>query len=240
MSIAARAARSWAGGYIVPSVTGTVTATAQDAQGRVQIAVVWSAAQYINVYRILDGVATRVRGASPSPDPSGIQTVYDYEAPLDVPVSYRVTTPWLAFAGLTSNTVTLASSGSSWLSHPGNASLAMSVSILVQPSKTYGIDRGVFLPIGRRYPVVVTGGPRRAAAASLGVFIETLAELTALRAILADGSPILLRTPAGYGWDPLTWMAVGDVDENPWSDKGYNAERLIELPFIQVDAPAVT
>jgi hypothetical protein len=240
MSIAARAARSWAGGYITPSTTGTVTATAQSPQGRVQIAVAWPAAQYIHVYRIQDGTATRVRGASPSPDPSGTQTVYDYEAPLDVSVSYKITTPWLAFASIASNTVTLASSSSTWLGHPSNPTWNIQVRIKEFPTRIRSIERGVFRVVGRSRPVVVTGGLRQDAVGDLCFYTETIAENTALRRILADGAPLLLRAPAGYDWDPLSWISIGNVEEIPLRPDVFEPGRAFEFSWTLVDAPAVT
>ncbi|WHT21025.1 hypothetical protein N8J89_08140 [Crossiella sp. CA-258035] len=240
MTVFALAARSWAGGYIVPITTGTVTATAQAAQGRVKIDISWASSQYLNVYRIQDGVATPVRGAFPSPDPATVQTVYDYEAPLDVAVSYKVTTPWLAFAALFSSSVTLVSSGLSWLTHPTSVQLAMNPLVAEQPEREHSLDQAVLTPIGRRYPVVISAAVRQAPSQDLILYTKTLTERTQLLALVQSGSPLLLRTPASYGWDPLTWLSVGNVVERPVRWLANEPARVWSLATQQVDAPAVS
>ncbi|HEY3481031.1 MAG TPA: hypothetical protein VGL02_19220 [Streptomyces sp.] len=205
------------------------------------VAVTWAGATYLNVVRVHpDGTTYPVRGAYPATASTtgSTTTIYDYEAPLDVAVSYLVMAPNVPRATATSNTVTLASGGNVWLGHAGDATLNRIVAIKRQPERLRRLDRGVFAIIGRPKAVVVTSGVRQDPAGELTVYTDSATETADMLALLADGSPLLLRTPPGYGWDPLTWIAVGDVVEVPWRDfDGDDGRREFRLPYVEVDSP---
>lgn len=232
-------ARSWAGGGTDTTPSGSLTATGDAANARVQLALTWTGASYATIYRVLGAVITPVRTAAPVELVSGAITVYDYEVPLDTSVYYIATSPGLFFQQLTSASVTVASSDQTWLGHPILTSLNRTITVTVQPERARDIDRGVFPVIGRTRPVVVTSGVRQAPAGTLELYVSTVAERDGLLSLVADGSALLMRTPASYGWDASTWIAVGKVTETPTSDKGFWPMRLITMEYTEVDAPAL-
>lgn len=234
------ALRSWAGGGTDPVASGTVTATAVPATGRVTLAVTWPGAAFVNLYRIQGEDLIPVRGAFPVAS-GGTVTVADPEAPLDLAVSYLATSPTYPYQQLrTAAPVTLAAAarGGTWLTHPTRPELAMTVQVDAQPAKDRDIDQAVFPVLGRRMPVVLTGGVRRAASFTVQIFTQTEAERLGMLALLDDGAPLLLRTPAGYGFDPLCWVAVGKVTETPWIEYGPEPARYWPLVCQQVDPPS--
>jgi hypothetical protein len=235
----ARGFRAWGGVGFVPSASGSVVATAVPSTGRVTIAVTWTGASYFNVYRVQgEALPVAVRGAYPIGG-SGGATFSDVEAPMDVPVYYTVTTPAYPYQTLTSNTVTLVSSGSTWLTHPALPALATRVVVERNPQKRRPIDRALYKVIGRSRPVAVVAGPRGAAEYVLDVFTETQAERDNMLSLLDDGSPLLLRTPADYGFDAQTWLSVDSVEEVPIVGSVLEWARRWPLSCVEVDPPSV-
>ena len=238
--VRARGTRSWANGGTDPVASGSLTATGDAANARVQLTLAWTAARYANIYRSLNGQLTPVRTAFPVDNATGTTTAYDSEVPLDTAVVYVAYSPALAYQKLTSASVTVASSDKTWLGHPTKPELNRIISINEQPEKTRGIDRGVFPIIASPRPITVTAGVRSAPTGTLGVYVSTLAERDGVLALLADGAPLLLRPPTGYGWDASTWISIGDVLETPTTTSGFWPMRVLTLPYIEVDAPSLT
>jgi hypothetical protein len=233
-----RGQRSWANGGIDAVASGSFVATAVPSTGRVTLAITWSSALVFTVQRVQNGVAVPVRGGYPATGSGGV-TFSDVEAPLDIPIYYKATTPTYPFQTLTSNTVTLTSSGVMWLTHSSLPHLSTQVVVERNPDKDRDIDRGVFKVIGRRNPVPVVSGPRTSPVYTLDAFTETQSQRDNMLALLDDGSPLLLRTPAGYGFDAQTWLSIGAVREAVISGKVTEWARRWPLPCIEVDAPAV-
>lgn len=233
-----RGLRSWANGGVDAVASGTVVATAVPSTGRVTLVITWATAVVFNVRRVQDGVMVPVRGGYPATG-SGSVTFSDVEAPLDIPVSYQVTSPTYPYQTLTSNTVTLTSSGVSWLSHPTLSSLSMQLMVERNPDKERGIDRAVFKVIGRPKPVPVVSGPRTSPVYTLDAFTETQPQRDNMLDLLDSGEPLLLRTPANYGFDAQTWLSIGEVRETTVTSKVTEWARRWPLPCIEVDPPAV-
>lgn len=234
----ARGYRSWANGGTTPTASGTFTATAVPSTGRVTLAISWTGAAYLNVYRVVGSEVFQVRGGSPIGS-TGSVTFSDPEAPLDVPVYYQATSPTYQYQWLTSNTVTLASNGSSWLTHPNRPDLSTVLWVERNPRKSRPISRGVFPVLGRRRPIIRTDGARKSPSYQLDCATETQSAWTNMLALLDDGSPLLLRTPPNYGFDALTWLSVGDVDEDPVVGTVTNWVRRWPLPVTEVDPPSI-
>lgn len=232
-----RGLRSWGDGGITPTASGTVVATAVPSTGRVTLTVTWAAAAYYNVYRYQGGSEpVPVRGGYPVAG-YGSVTFSDAEAPLDVPVYYAVTSTTYPYQSLTSNTVTLASSGSTWLTHPRQPALSTKLIVERNPQKTRSVATAYYPVIGRTRPIAVTAGVRSAPTYTLDAFTETSAQRDNMLALLADGSPILLRTPAGYGFDAQTWLSIGETIEVPITGSVLEWARRWPLPCVEVDAP---
>ena len=235
--IYAHAQRALANGGVTPTASGTVTATAVPSTGRVTVVVTWTGALYLNVYRVSGGTVSQVRGASPISSPGSV-TFSDPEAPLDTPVYYQVTSPSYQYQTISSNTVTLASSGTSWLTHPNRADLSTQIWVEFNPDKDRDIAQGVFPVLGRPKPIVRTDGVRKSPVYTLVCVTETQSAWANMLQLLNDGSPLLLRTPSGYPFDALTWMSIGNVTETPVSTKVSEFTRRWPLPVIEVDAPS--
>ena len=67
---------------------------------------------------------------------------------------------------------------------------------------------------------------------------ETFAIRDQLHALLDDGSPLLLRAPADYGYGPGMWISLGDTEEDPGGRPAWAQARTITAPFQVVSAPA--
>ena len=155
--------------------------------------------------RGIDGVAIAL--ATPT-------TFYDYEAPAGVPVLYRaqavglyltdsVTSPWSG-----SSTMTLAALTEWNLKVPETPELnIIGVNVVGSPEETLGEEVGVFRPIDRRYPVVVSG-ELTGWDGSISISTVTAAAWTALAAVLENQKVLLLQSP--FGWQKYIRI-VGDV-----------------------------
>lgn len=237
MLVYARGLRSWANGGYSPTASGTFVATAVPATGRVTLEITWTGAAYMHVVRVQNGVVYPVRGGSPI-GTSGSVTFSDPEAPLDTAVSYKVTSPSFPYQVLESNSVTLASNGSTWLTHPNRPDLATTLWVERNPDKDRDVAQGVFPVMGRLRPVVRTDGVRKAPTYTLECVTETFVAYANMVQLLQDSSPLLLRTPAGYPFELLTWMSIGGVRETTVSGKVTEWMRRWPLPVTEVDAPS--
>jgi len=150
-----------------------------------------------------------------------------------------VTSSSTPYQVLESNAVTLVSSGSSWLTHPNRPDLATILWVERNPDRERPIAQGIFPVLGRYRPVVRTDGIRKASQYTLECATETYAAYANMLQLLQDGSPLLLRTPAGYPFEAQTWMSVGTVRETVISPKVTAFERRWPLPVIEVDAPSM-
>jgi hypothetical protein len=163
---------------------------------------------------------------------SRVGTLYDYEVPFGQQVTYTLTeNPTVAApATLDVNDV--------WLYHVGVPSRSMPIIVTEIPTLTRKVLRGVFQPLGNRYPVVNTDGRRKAPQGVLGVRTETGPARLAMEAILDDAQTLLLNVPPSKQWGITTlYIAVDDADENRFLRWGAHPYRNWPLPFIVVDRP---
>lgn len=183
-----------------------------------------------------------------------IATLYDYAAPYGRPATYSVTgttTGGDTFSG--SATATLEASRA-WLVHPQSLSLSLSIdggplardrtSIWVDSasaeSKTSGASRHLSRPVGRRRSVVVTHGPRAADEWTLVLTAPSIELKDRIRNLVDDQTPLLLRSPASFGWDlPDGWYSVGDVEVRRLANPIVLERTRITLPLTPVDVPLV-
>jgi len=166
-----------------------------------------------------------------------ILTLQDGECPLDTIVSYLVSYPGITGGRVQSTPVVLNSIGYAWLTHPQAPDEPVLINLREPPVLKRVLQSGVFYPLGGQYPIVVTDSQRRAASGSMTLVWLSFTERDALNAMLADGSPLLLRTPADYGYDADLWLSFQDVSEDrdgrkPWQDAG-----LLKGDFVTVARP---
>lgn len=177
---------------------------------------------------------------------AGSATVYDYDAPNGVTVQYRVhASHWFNFGTPNFTTTTSGYTKASdswvstewWLKHPTKPSLNWHPVLKSQPGRSNAATQGVFHPLGRSAPVVVSD-VRQMWTGEVTIRCATDADREYLDAILADGYPVLLQGPADAYWED-TWLAVSSVDRQRAIDAEWGAYTFDTLSWVQVEAPAL-
>lgn len=195
----------------------TITPTLQTAGNglpRVSLALTTDVNTAHYVYRVdPDGSLTPVRSGDPVTPVALAATIYDYEAPFDVAVSYRLVRGD-TLATVDSTSVTVASGGVPWLIHPGRPDTD-SVPLVVElwPAWSRPAVRGLFQVIGRSKPIAV-GMTRGGESGVLTCFTDGPTDYATMLDLLADGTSLLLN---GTGEDGAgsRWVSIGDVSEEP-------------------------
>jgi hypothetical protein len=200
----------------------TIVATAEPnatPAPRVKLDITWTGAtSAIVVRRDPDGHALPVTLGSPAALVAGAVTLYDYESPFGVAVTYEATS---GSATIMSSPVTL-DVDQVWLRHPAVPALSMPVELAGDGEPMYAANRAKLEPLGRQTPIVITDGKRKSKTTTLAVRTYSLAERQKLLDLLDDCGVLLLDVPPSLGWR-LTrqYMAIGDatvppiVPENP-------------------------
>lgn len=210
----------------------TITAAADTAHARVRVDVYWPPVTIAEVYRVHeDGSEHLVRGG----DPALVCTNWarwDYEAPLDQTFTYRVTDGTASWA---SEPVTLESDGQAWLGHPHRPYLNRPVNVREMPPRQPGTRRGIARPLDRPDPIVVHQ-TRQTDTGSV-VLRADWDDVQAIRAMLADGAPVLLRLPAAWGGEAL-FISVDVANfERQALRLGSHLTHFVTLPFDVVTRP---
>jgi hypothetical protein len=167
-----------------------------------------------------------------------VLTVSDGEAPFDVALTYELHNPTVTGGRVKSTPVVLPSTDTSWLTHPATPATPVAVTPTVTPVLTRALDQAVFRVLGRKNPVVVSAANRIGPTGTISLATATFAERDALLSLFADGSPVLLRTPAAYGYGYGRWLALSDLTEDPGPLAPWQQGRVLTATFQQVDAPA--
>lgn len=217
---------------------GRVTAAAEPARARVRVDVYWPDLVGVLVERIhADGTVYPVRGG----EPATVLTAWarwDYECPLDQPVTYRITAPGRPGALATSAPVTLDSLGRDWLKHPAQPGLNRQVSVRLYADRSRQSRSAKIRPPLARYPITVHG-VRQAPAGDIVLQTDgTTADMDTLQALLDDNADLLLQRPAVRGGESW-WIAV-DTTGAARMDPNHG-ELLIErvtLPYEVADRQA--
>jgi hypothetical protein len=184
-----------------------------------------------------DGVTRPVRTTDGNPVPISATngSITDYETPYGQTVTYTLS------SGTVTPVTALLDSALPWLTHVGIPSRSVTLSLRKgsNDSEDWKIEQGVFSPLNRTRPLIITGGARQAPASSLIVQITTPAAKSALQQLLADGSPLLLNVSPtlGLGID-TAYVAVGNVRQARPSDIGTDPWRDFVLEYQVVDRPA--
>lgn len=209
-----------------------------------------SAMTAVTLYRQVGGIRTQTRVQPVAGLASRFLT--DPEAPWDTPISYVAvmsygtggassTTDTSAQATLTPNPAAI------WAIHPTVPGRSMPVDAglfsqmgIAQAGDLVYAAQAVQHPIlGSKVPILTKLGTRRGAAWSLDLTSTTLAERTALLSLVDDETPLLIRSPAAWGWGiDEGYYAVGDVREARRLQYGPEASRTMSLPMTKVAAPA--
>lgn len=175
--------------------------------------------------------------------------IEDFEMAWDAPIAYRAV---MTYGGgtvtQTSSTVTV-TSAAAWAIHPTSPALSARIDVLDTAAagigtigdSTWAATRTVHAVLDSPYPVPVRvgAGARVATATSLRVRTRTTAEAAAMRALLDNQTPILIRIPAVWGWDwEDGFYDVGDVTASRISKYAAEHGRDFALPLQRVTTPA--
>lgn len=167
-----------------------------------------------------------------------VQTIFDGECPLDVPVTYVVSNPSLTGGLVISNATALPSSGRwCWLTHPLRSYTPLRVDLKQVPVLEHAIERGVFYPIGATQAVTVSTR-RRTPTAELAFNATSFADRDNLLDLMSDGMPLLLRAPAHYGYGTGTWWALSNVSEDREGRLAYHDAMILTAQGTSVRTPS--
>ncbi|MCM2391714.1 hypothetical protein [Streptomyces albipurpureus] len=195
--------------------------------------------------RVVAGEQPRpVRGwdgdLSSKPTTSDTYVITDYEAPLGVPVSWRIwtQTPTLT-ASLTylSVEVTLdAPELAVWLTDPGSPARAAQVTVgTPMPAWARSARQNTSHVRQRAMPVVISD-VRVGRTGQLSLVTADTSERDALWWILEAGGPLLLRWPPRFGERDM-YVSVGEVSETRVTDFAEHADRTWTLALTEIDRP---
>lgn len=171
----------------------------------------WEGAEDVFVYRTdPDGSVIAVRQADPVQSFTGEATILDYEFPFSETVSYRMSSGSESYD---SGPVIRWDEHEAWLVHPGLPDRSVALGVIEWPTWTAPVPRGVFRPLGRRAPIVVSGR-RQAPSGSLVLYTKGTEAYDRLELLLDDGAPLLLKGTPNDGAG-TTWVSVGDYSVQP-------------------------
>ena len=228
-----------------PTITTFVDQTADIVSIRVTpVATTNYTAPFITVERSADSGLTwqPVRKASAVAGAFGTQTQFlDYEAPRGVGVTYRARTDATYQNYLNSSAWATASAvvvnSDTWnmklLSAPDLN--VTNLQVTSAPDESVDEDMGVFRPIGRRYPVVVSG-TLSGWDGSFTVQTSSEAEWHEVRAVIESQEVILLESV--FGWAKYIRLLSGT--KSAQSGTPTAPRRSIALSYVEVDTPPIT
>lgn len=206
---------------------------------RVELAVDWAGHDEAFVTRLdPDGRERPVRLGEPAELVDGEWLGYDYEAPFGSPVTYAIRD---GEDEELSDAVSL-DVDEVWLRHPTVPELSVVPPIVRPPSfgeEEWAVNEGVFYPLGRSTPIVVTDEARKSSASTLVVGTETLEQLEQMRALLADSRVLLLSVPPSWRWGVThQYIHVRNVTVTRRVDIGDAEARDFTMPYLVVGRPA--
>jgi len=208
-----------------------ITTLADTTYARVRLTVTGAVATDVTVERIgTDHIPVPVRNADPGEPIAGTFEVYDYEAPLNTPVTYRVTDD----ATVVESSPVTVTSYVSWLKAPHFPALNVKVQFLSHPQFSRVRPQGVHRVLNRADPVVVFG--------TLGTKEGTLELLTgnseaerAMEALVTSTGVVLLQVPNSRVGEK--WLTIGDVTDVPFTQLLREETVKWSLQVIEVTRP---
>lgn len=136
---------------------------------------------------------------------------------------------------VTSSSVTVASSGAAWLSHPGHPQYNAATTVTdIQAS--YAGRAGTFWAIGAAVPIAVVD-VRGGGEGTVVWQTKTVADYQRIRSLIADGGVLLMRLPAAWDGDSW-WFIAGDIAEVRITNRPTDGWRRYQMSFTRVDRPA--
>ncbi|WP_369212702.1 hypothetical protein [Streptomyces flavofungini] len=223
--------------------------TASDSGGYITLTLRELPVDYqISVYREgADGLRSLVRSTAGLIDrqliTSDIMVIEDHEAPMNVPVLYRIQLDDedgepASRRSSEPVTVRLDDINVAWLKDPGNPQRNLRVMVQTAPDWTRPIEQTAYVVKGRRNKVVLTGR-RQGLEGDLAVVTRSDEERRALHLLLDSGNTLLWQAAPGMGVDDM-YVAVGQAPEARMSKLAQDQWRTWTLPLIEQDMPVTT
>jgi hypothetical protein len=165
----------------------------------------------------------------------------DGEAPLDQLITYRVSCMSVLGGTAEAPPIELDSDGTTWATHPSDPGHPRRLIVKdAAPSIVRPANEGVFQPIGRRNPVIVTSAARQGMTGTLVWGALSFDERDDWDSLLADLQPMLFRMPAEYRYPSGgVWWSLGDSTEDPMGLGPQQDLRVFSAPFTEVDQPPI-
>ena len=175
----------------------------------------------------------RTNDGNPLALTGGTGLLYDYEAPFGQLVGYTsLESPGTVSAGVSVDETR------AWFIHPGIPSLSQPIVASAVGDRSRRVVRGVFYPMGRKYPVVQTDGQRKAAEYTLTLLTDTHPDRQEFEDLFDDAGVLLLNVPVSKGWGiGAEYVSIGDLTEHRVTRWVGQSDRTWELPLIVVDQP---
>jgi hypothetical protein len=194
-----------------------------------------------------DGSRTLVRGTAGLIDrqaiTSDLMVIEDHEAPLDVPVRYRIEF-WDTDGEYASSrssdlvTLTFADIQEAWLKDPGNPQRNMKLMVQRAPDWQRPIEQAAYRVKGRRNAVILSG-VRGGLEGELAIWTRSNDERAALHLLLDSGNTLLWQAAPGMGVDDM-YVNVAAVTEARTGGPAQEPWRAWTLPLTQADMPVTT
>lgn len=159
---------------------------------------------------------------------------YDYEPPLDVPITYLVN---VGGTILPTAPVTLASGGRDWWVVVVQPSLSRPVHIESFPGLTYPLAHGLVQPQASRHPIAVVQG-RRAGKGVLTLLTLTHDESAGFRSLVERSPFFLLNGPPDRAYpNGGLYLLAQDLTEQRTTRVAQEGSRRWVIPVQEVERP---
>jgi len=184
--------------------------------------------------------------------------LFDTEAPLDTPVTYRAFEDVVGLDPssnvITGGPVTITSDGYQWFKDPARpwanirvdlctelggpcASIADPVSLLRLGNKTRASDANIIPVLDRELPADIWAR-RKGIVSSLTFLTRSLTAIDSVYDLFTSGGPLLLQFQAEFGWDDAYWQPGELTEEYTGSADQRLPYRRWTVPIVQVDRPS--
>jgi len=220
------------------AVTLTATIEAARLETRLQVDGIPAGADTITIARTSpSGNSAAVRGADNGPVTGPSMIFRDWEAPLDIPLSYTVTVyDGTTIVGTATATITLAwGECEAWLVDLARPTNSLPLVVESLHELDFAVAVGVHRVLNRRAPVM-TSLPAWTPTSELIVLTGTLLERDQVRSLLGSGYPFLLRTTPEMGIGNI-YFGVTDFVEERFLSLGRQPERRFRVAVVQVERP---
>lgn len=209
----------------------SLATSADPAYARIRLTVSGAVGSEATIWRLnSDGIQIPVRNADPLFPISGTAEVYDYEAPINTPVTYQVDDNSTVYtAAAVTLTVTQA-----WLKNPFFPSQNQIIKLRAMPTLQRTRPMGVHNVLGRKYPIVAYG-TLSSKSGTMGLLTGNEAATEAMATFLDYSGLAYLQIPDSRFSE--MYLSIGDVGEEPLTRLQSEDSVWWSLNVIEIDRP---